>query len=139
MVEADAPFIEHTRHRLIVSHYVHDDTRGAEQGPDIEAGAADVVYLSEAHDVLPQTAACSQSGTVNSICEIPLSLAGIPRDSYPADTTDSPRSLRSSPAGISCPRIRCEITAVMPSSRMVTPYSASATSIVGFWWVITSS
>ena len=35
--------------------------------------------------------------------------------------------------------MRCEITAVMPSSRIVTPYSASATSIVGFWWVMTIS
>ena len=50
------------------------------------------------------------------------------------------RSARGQPAVTSSwPRMRCEITAVMPSSRIVTPYSASATSIVGFWWVMTIS
>ena len=37
------------------------------------------------------------------------------------------------------PRSRCEITVVMPSPRIETPYSTSATSIVGFWWVMTIS
>src|SRR5690606_291487 len=36
-------------------------------------------------------------------------------------------------------RLRWPITVVPPSPRMVTPYSASATSMVRFWWVITIS
>jgi hypothetical protein len=36
-------------------------------------------------------------------------------------------------------RSRWLITVETPSPRMVTPYNASPTSIVRFWWVITSS
>src|ERR1700712_1412646 len=39
----------------------------------------------------------------------------------------------------SASRSRWLITAETPSPRMVTPYSASPTSMVRFWWVITSS
>ncbi len=41
--------------------------------------------------------------------------------------------------GSMAPRSRCEITVVMPSPRMLTPYSASATSMVAFWCAITIS
>ena len=48
----------------------------------------------------------------------------------------SPDALRvkryAAPAESEAPRSRCEITVVMPSPRMLTPYNASATSIVAF-------
>ena len=43
------------------------------------------------------------------------------------------------PQAVATRSSRCEITAETPSPRMVTPYSASPTSMVRFWCVITSS
>jgi hypothetical protein len=71
-----------------------------------------------------------------------------PRLSLPGHPSRSGQPLRTNIGGTSgdeqiyagsASRRRWLITAETPSPRMLTPYKASATSIVRFWWVITSS
>ena len=58
VINPDAPFIERSAHRYVVSHHRDDQTGGMHQGDDIKAVATTTRYDREAHDV-PAPRRCS--------------------------------------------------------------------------------
>jgi hypothetical protein len=78
VIESDAAFIELTAcSGAVVSHDGHADTRRVDHRSNLDRLISSLVYHRESEDVLPPAAACSQSETVRSTCEIPMSF-GIP-------------------------------------------------------------